>query len=69
MNSVGLLVLNDMDNIIGSVFLILRNKAKEEDEDPLAENIEYRDKVFARWLTFWHFLVVIYYSFYFLGVF
>jgi len=48
--------------------LILRNKRQEEDEDPIADGMELKDKVFSWWLTFWHLLLVLYYSLYFVGV-
>lgn len=67
-NAVGLIVLNDIDNIIGNMFLILRNKRQEEDVDPLADNMELKDKVFAWWLTYWHLVLVVYYSLYFAGI-
>lgn len=51
MNSMGLLVINDMDNIFGSIFLMLRT-AEEEEDDLLSKGIEYRDLIFARWLSF-----------------
>ena len=67
MNSVGLLVLNDMDNIVAQLYLLLRNK-KSEDDDLLADNVEFHDKVFARWLAFPHILFVVYYAMWFMGV-
>lgn len=68
MNSMGLLVINDMDNIFGSIFLILRSK-EEEEEDLLGDGIEHRDKVFARWLSFPHFFLVFIYTLWFMGAF
>lgn len=63
----GLLVLNDMDNIVGQMFLILRNTKDEEENDLFADNMEFRDKVFARWLAFPHLLFVLIYVIWFMG--
>lgn len=46
LNSAGLLILNDMDNVVGSLITTMRCKPKEEDEeesDLFGDNIEFRD--------------------------
>lgn len=42
MNSIGLLIINEMDNIFGSIFLMLRTK-EESDEDLLKDGIKWCD--------------------------
>lgn len=81
MNSMGLLVLNDMDNIFGQLFQLLYEKSSgseeeeekeeedEEDGDLLADNTKPRDRVFARWLTLWHLFVIIFYGMWFTKIF
>lgn len=66
LNSVALLALNDAVEIMGRFFLM---QLDEEIDDPMGEEVVYRDRVFARWLAFPHFIVVILYGLLFLGVF
>lgn len=68
MNSMGLLILNDMDNIVAQLFLVFQTK-EEEDSDLFAENLKPRDKIFAKWLALGHLGLVIYYGCWFSGLF
>lgn len=54
MNSMGLLVLNDIDNIVSGIFMVYRDQKEEDDSDLLAEGREYRDRVHAKWLSIIH---------------
>lgn len=68
MKLMGLLIINHMDNIFGNLFLMLRTKGEKED-DLLNKGLERRDKVFARWLSFPHLILVVVYGLWFLGAF
>ena len=64
MNSTGLLVLNDMDNVVGVLF----NLQNSQDEDAFKEKIKRRDIIFAQVITFPHLVFVTAYSLWFLGI-
>lgn len=68
MNSTGLLIVCDMDNIVAAIFLLQYDPCEGNSEWSLEEKITKRDKVFAKILTFPHFLYVLIYSSWFLGL-
>lgn len=78
MNSMGLLVLNDMDNIFAQLFILQKpHKTKEEvvegeeeeEGDLLADGVQQIDIVFSKSLTNPHLLLVLFYALWFTAVF
>ena len=67
MNSTGLLILNDMDNIVGALFQIHGDSDKLG--KPLEEKVKKRDKIFASILALPHLIIVLTYALWFLGLF
>lgn len=73
MNSTGLLILNDMDNIIGVLFEFNKpdedHKDEEEDEcHSFSEHVAKLDRLFGLCIVFPHGFLVFYYSLWFLGM-
>lgn len=65
MNSTGLLILNDLDNLIGQLFIF----GEEDGGEDFMAKIRTRDKSYALILSFPHLLFVFYYMLMFTGVF
>lgn len=64
MNAVGLLILNDLDNIVGKLYVFM---AGLEDEETL-ETCEGTDRIFSLSFALPHIIWVAFYSFWFLGI-
>ena len=63
MNAVGLIVLNDLDNIIAAVFIFNTGIDAEHEDDLLID----RDRQFGMAFSIPHFIWVFFYSLFFLG--
>lgn len=68
MNSMGLLILNKMDNIIATLFFVFLEK-EEKKSDLFAENLWAKDQIFAKWLSLGHLGLVAYVGCWFSGLF
>lgn len=69
MNSTGLLVLNDMDNIVAAIFMLQYDPTEHDESLKMEDKIQHRDKLFAKFLTFPYLLFTAIYTIWFLGVF
>lgn len=65
MNAVGLMILNDLDNIVGKLYVFM---AGLEDDESF-ETCGKTDRIFSLSFAFPHVLWVIFYSMWFLGIF
>lgn len=66
MNSTGLLILNDFDDIAGNLLESIH--PRDESLPSFQDKVEFRDKIFARILSLPHMFFALYYSAWFLGL-
>lgn len=64
MNALGLMILNDLDNIVGSLFIFIVGIADEEEVDLFNQ----KDRIYALSFTYPHLTWVLFYCLWVLGV-